>query len=170
MVPQDKAGLAAADRGQIQMANILALIVFFVLAFCAAATGGVYSPDTWYESLNKPSWTPANWVFPTVWAVLYTMIAIAGWRVWKVEGVSAALMVWGIGLVINGFWSYFMFGRHDIGLALVDVSLLWVATAAFIVLSWNVDRAASVLFMPYIVWVSTATLLNYQVWQLNRGI
>lgn len=147
--------------------RFISLFIFFGLVGAAAVTGARYMPGEWYQSLAKPSWTPPDWLFPIAWTVLYFMIAIAGWLVWQKQGVGPALAVWLIGLVLNAAWSYVMFGRHDIGLALVNVTALWVSLLAFIVLAWNVDRNASYLFMPYLVWVSFATALNAAVWQMN---
>jgi tryptophan-rich sensory protein len=148
--------------------NIVTFLVFLALVSAADVTGMQYMPGPWYEALNKPAWTLPNWLFPIAWTVLYLMIAVAGWLVWKREGVSTALMIWSVGLVLNALWSYVMFGRHDIGLALVNVAVLWLAIAAFIWAAWPVERMAAYLFVPYLVWVSFATALNAAVLMLNR--
>lgn len=150
------------------MSNMWSLAVFVILVVIAAASGAVFQTGPWYEALNKPSWTPPNWLFPVAWTVLYLMIAVAGWMVWKAGGgFNVAVAIWGVGLVLNALWSYIMFGRHDITLALVDVTALWLATAAFIVAAWGIDQRAAYLFMPYLAWVSFAAALNYEVWRLN---
>lgn len=145
----------------------MSFLVFVGLVVAAASSGALFMPGTWYESLNKPSWTPPKWLFPVAWTVLYAMIAIAGWLVWKSDGFGTAIAIWAIGLVLNALWSYFMFGRHDIGLALADVSMLWIATAAFILLAWPIDLRAVLLFAPYLVWVTFAAALNFEVWRTN---
>jgi tryptophan-rich sensory protein len=124
-------------------------------------------PGEWYAALNKPSWTPPNWVFPVAWTILYAMIAVAGWQVWKAGKWTPALAIWVIGLALNALWSYLMFGRHDIALALVDISALWLAIVAFVVTARPLDKKASYLFIPYLAWVSFAAALNFAVWQLN---
>ena len=149
--------------------NFISLVVFFALVGVAAVTGARYMPGPWYKSLAKPSWTPPDWLFPITWTVLYFMIAIAGWLVWQKQGFGPALAIWLVGLVLNATWSWVMFGRHEIGLALVNVASLWVSVLAFIVAAWPVDTTASYLFMPYLVWVSFATALNAAVWKLNRA-
>lgn len=149
------------------MSSTIALFVFVLLVGAAASTGALFSPGPWYESLNRPSWTPPNWLFPIAWTVLYLMIAIAGWRVWEAQGMGAALVVWGIGLVFNMAWSWIMFGRQEIGLALVDLVLLWLSVVGFILLAWPIDRIAAWLFVPYFFWVSFAGALNFAVWRLN---
>jgi translocator protein len=152
------------------MMNFISLLVFVVLVFIAAASGAVFSPGSWYRNLNRPSWTPPDWAFPVVWTILYVMIAIAGWLVWKAQGVGPALVVWGINLAVNAAWSWIMFGLRQIGLALADVVLLWLLTVGFIFLAAPVDSWASWLFVPYLVWVSIASALNFEVWRLNRGV
>ena len=149
------------------MSKYLSLIPFVLLVMVAAGSGAVFQTGPWYEALNKPVWTPPNWLFPVAWTVLYFMIAIAGWLAWKADGIGPAVIVWGAGLVLNALWSYFMFGRHDIALALVDVTGLWIATALFIGLTWTVAPTAAYLFVPYLVWVSFAAALNFEVWRLN---
>ncbi len=149
------------------MSQYVSLLGFFLIVAAAATTGALYSTGPWYEALTKPWWTPPNWLFPIAWTVLYLMIAIAGWRVWQAQGIGPALVVWGIGLVLNTAWSWLMFGRHDIGLALVDVTLMWMSIVAFIVLALPVDRTAALLFVPYLVWVSYAAALNFVIWRWN---
>ncbi len=124
-------------------------------------------PGEWYAGLNKPSWTPPNWAFPVAWTVLYIMIAIAGWLVWSTSGWSAAIVIWGLGLVFNALWSYLMFGRHDIFLALLDLCALWLSVLAFMITAWPIDARAAYLFVPYLAWVSFAGVLNFAVWRLN---
>ncbi len=149
------------------MSSVLSFAVFLALVFAAAASGAVYMPGPWYVALNKPWWTPPDWVFPVAWAILYTGIAIAGWLVWRAGGWSGAIAIWGIGLVLNGLWSYFMFGRQDIFGALIDVAGLWLATGAFVFAAWPLDHRASLLFLVYWVWVSFAAALNFTVWRMN---
>jgi translocator protein len=147
--------------------NIGSFVVFAALVALAASSGSSFMPGDWYAALNKPEWTPPNWVFPVAWTILYAMIAVAGWLSWKAGGLSVAVVIWAIGLVLNALWSYLMFGRHDIALALVDVAALWLAVAAFIVAAWRIDKRASGLFMPYLAWVTFAMALNAAVWRLN---
>jgi translocator protein len=147
--------------------NIGSLIVFATLVILAASSGASFMPGEWYAALNKPAWTPPNAVFPVAWTILYVMIAIAGWLVWRAAGWTSAITIWGVGLILNALWSYLMFGRHDITLALVDIAAVWLATAAFITAAWPLDRRASYLFLPYLAWVTFAAALNFAVWQLN---
>jgi translocator protein len=149
------------------MSKYWSLLPFIGLVFVAAASGAVFQTGPWYEALNKPWWTPPNWVFPVAWTVLYLMIAVAGWLAWRADGFGSAVAIWGVGLILNALWSYIMFGRQDILMALVGVAALWLATAAFIWATWNVEPRAAYIFSPYLAWVSFAAALNYAVWQMN---
>lgn len=149
------------------MSNAVSLLAFLALVALAAVSGSQFSPGPWYDALTKPSWTPPKWLFPVAWTVLYIMIAIAGWRVWKAEGVGAALAVWAVGLILNAAWSWIMFGERQIGWALVDLVGMWLSIVAFIALAWPVDRTAALLFLPYLVWVSYAGALNLVIWRWN---
>ena len=95
------------------------------------------------------------------------MIAVAGWRVFEREGLGPALIVWAVSLQLNAAWSVFMFKEHQIAYAALDISALWLSIVAFIALTWNSSRLASLLFVPYLAWVSYAAALNFAIWQLN---
>lgn len=145
----------------------VSLVVFLALVAAASMTGVSFRPGAWYEALAKPAWTPPNWVFPIAWTVLYVMIAVAGWLVYERQGVGAALAVWFVALVLNGLWSYLMFGQRQIGLAAADLTALWIAVLAFVILTWHEDRAASLLFVPYLAWISYAGALNLAILRMN---
>jgi tryptophan-rich sensory protein len=97
------------------------------------------------------------------------MIAVAGWMVWQAEGVKAAVIVWGISLLLNMAWSWIMFGRKEIGAALIELMVLWLSIVAFMALAWPVSTTAVYLFVPYFFWVSFAGALNFEVWRLNSS-
>jgi translocator protein len=143
--------------------------IFTALTVSAASTGAAFGPGPWYISLKKPWWTPPGWVFPIVWTILYVMIAIAGYKVWQSDGVGLVLAVWGVQLVFNGAWSWIMFGRKQIALALADAGAMWIAIVAFIALAYPVHETAALLFVPYLIWATIAFTLNYQVLQMNPG-
>lgn len=147
--------------------SLLSLVVFLMLVAATSVTGAMFRPGVWYETLAKPSWTPPNWVFPVAWTTLYVMIAVAGWLVYEREGIGAALVVWIVALLLNGLWSYLMFGQRQIGLAAADLTALWIAALVFIILTWPEDRAASLLFVPYLAWLTYAGALNFTVLRMN---
>lgn len=142
-------------------------IVFIMLVFGAATTGGTYKPGAWYDALHKPAWTPPDWAFPVVWGFLYAGIVWAGVLVWRGEGFGIALGFWAAQLIFNAAWSWLFFGLRRMELALVDVTLMWLSVAAFAVAAWPVEPFASLLFLPYLAWVSVAAALNLKVWRLN---
>ena len=149
------------------VSSILVLLVFFAVTAAAAVFGAVFQPGSWYQTLIKPGWTPPNWLFGPVWTVLYIMIAIAGWLVWREQGLSFVLAVWMGQLILNGAWSWIMFDQHQIGSAFADIVLLWFAIVLFAVLAWPVSPTASLLFIPYLAWASYAGALNFAIWRLN---
>ena len=137
----------------------------------AASTGGLFRPDAWFAALAKPSWNPPNWLFAPVWTALYVMIAIAGGRVFAAadSGLVPARVFWIVQLVLNGLWTFLFFSLHQIDLALLDIVALLVEIAGFITVTWNRDRPAALLFVPYMAWVGFATALNAALWLLNRA-
>jgi tryptophan-rich sensory protein len=149
--------------------DIVGLFAFMAICFAAASMGAVFRPGKWYERLVKPSWRPPDWLFAPVWTVLYLMIAIAGWMVWRKAGVSQPLFFYLLQLVLNAAWTPIFFGAHRIGAAFFDIVLLWVSTILTIVYFYPVNALAAWLLVPYLIWVSFAATLNYAIWRLNRG-
>jgi len=143
------------------------LVVFLLLVAGTAYTGMTYLPGPFYAALEKPAWTPPNEVFPPVWTALYVLIAIAGWIAWRAQGFGPLLWLWLLQLCLNGAWSYLMFGEKQIHYALMDVAALWLAILSFIFVAWPVRRSAALLFVPYLLWVTYAAALNFELWRLN---
>ncbi len=143
------------------------LFVFLVIVAGAALFAGSYKPGPFYAVLEKPSWTPPDWIFAPAWTALYIMIAFAGWIVWRAQGIGLALFIWFVQLGFNAAWMWLMFGQKQITHAMVDIVALWVTIAAFIVVAWPIRRSASLLFVPYLLWVTYAAALNYAILQLN---
>ncbi len=143
------------------------LVVFLLLVAAAALLATQFKPGAWYAGLIKPAWTPPNWVFGPIWTVLYVMIALAGWLDWRSGERGSAMAAWGVALVLNASWSWLFFGQQAIGLALVDIVALWCAIVAFSLAARNETPVASLLFVPYLLWVSYATALNFVIWQSN---
>ncbi len=148
----------------------LVLVGFVVACFGAAAIGGFFPPDDWYASLNPPCFAPPNWVFGPVWTVLYFMMAVSGWLVWKSNdkpGKRAALSLFGTQLTLNSIWSALFFGLHRPDLALIEIVILWASILATILLFRRHSATAALLLIPYLAWVSFASVLNYGFWSLN---
>lgn len=141
-----------------------------MLCFLAPALGAFTGPDGWYASLHKPSWNPPGWVFGPVWTLLYTMMAVAAWLVWRRGGLRQQrwpLSLFLAQLVLNAAWTPLFFGLHRPGLALVDIVLLWLALVATITAFRRVHRGAGWLLVPYLAWVSFAAVLNFVLWRMN---
>lgn len=143
---------------------------WLLLCFLAGAIGAYFEPGMWYELLSKPAWTPPNWVFPVVWPILYVCMAVAAWMIWKESGFADAqyeLRWFLVQLGLNAAWSWLFFGQNNIGIALAEIIMLWVAICFTMMLFWKKKAAAGYLMVPYLLWVSYAVALNYSIWQLN---
>jgi tryptophan-rich sensory protein len=149
----------------------MSLFVFGIVVAIAAVVGAQFRPDAWYRRLRKPSWNPPDWVFGPAWSVLYVAIAVAGWLAWDAGGkVWTALMtLWAAQLLLNGVWSWLWFGRHQQVAALLDSCALLLVVVAFIAAAYPVSTVASLLFVPYALWVAFATALNATIWRMNRA-
>ncbi|HLK27988.1 MAG TPA: TspO/MBR family protein [Puia sp.] len=126
--------------------------------------------DTWYVHLQKPSYNPPNYIFAPVWTVLYILMGISLYLVWKQPALAdrrRALMFFFIQLFLNFCWSFIFFYFHQIAFAMVDIVLLWVAILITILLFSSFNKTASWLLVPYISWVSFATVLNIAIYKLN---
>lgn len=153
--------------GKLSLARMASLLMFLALVAVVAVMAAKYTPGAWYGGLAKPWWTPPNWLFGPVWSVLYVMIAVAGWLTWHAQEATLARLIWTLQLVLNGIWSPIMFGRHDIGLALVVIVAMLISIMSFVAVTWRRQRSAALLFVPYLAWVGFATALNFAVWRLN---
>jgi benzodiazapine receptor len=118
------------------------------------------SVTAWYPQLAKPSWTPPGWLFGPVWTVLYIMMAVAGWRVWRRVGWSAPHALFAIQLALNIAWSFSFFAARNPVAGLINIAALWCAIVATTIVFARIDRVAGALFVPYLAWVSFATALN----------
>jgi tryptophan-rich sensory protein len=150
---------------------MISLVAFLALVTLAGLAGSRFPPDDAYRRLRKPRWNPPDIVFAPVWTLLYLAIAVAGWLVWRATDGrwSDAMTFWAAQLVLNAAWSWLFFGRRQIFAALVDSALMFVAICGFIVTAAALDSLAAWLFVPYVVWVAFATVLNATIWWMNRG-
>ena len=153
--------------------RFLSLLPFVLACFLAAAIGGWATSttvDTWYVGLNKPPFTPPDWIFPPVWTALYAMMAFSGWRAReRSTGAKRRLvtLLFGTQLAANLAWPVVFFGFAAIGTALAAVVVLWILVLIVCVSFWRVDTLAGALFVPYFAWVSYAAVLNGAIWQSN---
>jgi tryptophan-rich sensory protein len=149
----------------------LVLAGFIVLCLATGFIGGFAtqnSIDTWYAALAKPSWNPPNWIFAPVWTLLYIMMGVAAWLVWKTgDRIGPAMVLFGLQLVFNLLWSLIFFGLRSPGLALIEVVFLWGSVLLTMLAFFGRQTAAGWLFVPYLAWVSFAAILNAAIWWLN---
>ena len=159
---------APPPRGQWLTLLAFAVVVAAVAALAAWASSDA---ETFYANLVKPSWAPPAGVFGPVWTVLYVLMAVAAWLVWRARGsielVGAQLGLFAAQLLLNGLWSWLFFTWQLGALALVDICLLWLLLLATVVQFWRVSRLAAVLLLPYLLWVSFATALTAATWRMN---
>ncbi|MHB1456558.1 MAG: TspO/MBR family protein [Armatimonadota bacterium] len=152
----------------------MGMLFMVVICFGVAWIGSIFtisSVNDWYVTLKKPLWNPPSWLFGPVWTALYMLMAVAAWIVWRQAGQASVvipLAIFGIQLSLNLAWSIIFFGRHEIGLAMIDIMLLWLAILATIIAFKNVNPIAGWLLVPYLLWVTFAGALNFTIWQLNR--
>lgn len=157
---------------QSRKTQIIVLVGWLVVSFIAAGIGAAASVHarSFYTELVRPGWAPPSAVFGPVWTVLYTLMGIAAWLVWRAKGLRAAripLTLFLVQLALNALWSWLFFGWHLGASAFADIVLLWLLIATTLVLFWRVRLLAGVLLVPYLLWVSFAATLCYSVWQLN---
>lgn len=127
----------------------------------------------WYESLKRPSWTPPNWAFGPVWTTIYCSMGYSSYLVWRDGGgfseAIIPLSIYGTNLILNWSWTPLFFGLHNIKWALYEITLLWGSTVAMGISFYNVNPIAGYLIVPYLVWSSFATALNYVIYRDNKS-
>lgn len=147
-----------------------ALLVFLGLTALVALSGALFRPGSWYDSLEKPGWRPPNKAFGPVWTLLYIMIAVSGWLVWRAAPwpeTATALAIFGLQLALNAGWSAVFFGLKRPGWAVVEIAALWASILATMVAFAPFSLTAAGLLAPYFLWVSFAAALNVAIWRRN---
>ena len=163
-----------SDRQISNLQSVAGLIFWLGICYFTAWVGAQVSPGIasadWYETINKPDWNPPGWLFGPVWTLLYTLMGFAAWKVWQqfgVAGASAALSMFIVQLILNGLWSQIFFGAQEIGWAFLEILFLLAAIIITTLLFYQKSRMAGWLMVPYILWVSFATVLNGTIWWMN---
>ncbi len=150
---------------------IFVLIGFVVLCLAVGSVAGFLTASsvaTWYVTLVKPGFNPPNWLFAPVWTLLYLMMAVAAWQAWrKGARLNGALGWFYAQLFLNFMWTFLFFNQHALLLALVEIGLMWIFIAITMVKFWRIAPIAGWLLVPYLAWVSFASLLNASLWWLN---
>ena len=146
------------------------LLGWLALSFSASVGAVFVSTGDWYALLVKPPWSPPAWVFGPAWTILYVLMAVAAWLVWRAGGWKVQKVPLGLFLVqwlLNALWTPLFFGLHRADLAFVEIALLWLALLATVVSFWRVRPLAGALLIPYLLWVTFAATLNFSLWRLN---
>jgi translocator protein len=155
------------------MPNFVKLIVSLVLTLGVGAVAGIFTGSAipnWYATLNRPSFAPPNWLFGPAWTFLYIMMGISLFLVWKSAPDKArdtALIIFGVQLLLNFAWSFIFFYFKELGWALVEIVLMWLAIVAMLIAFHKVNPWAAYINIPYLMWVTFATALNAGFWKLN---
>ncbi len=154
--------------------NILALVSCIGLCLAAGSVGSIFtssSVDSWYSTINKPSFNPPNWIFGPVWTTLFIMMGVSLYMIWsegtKKKEVRQAMSVFGMQFVLNILWSLFFFGLESPLLGLIDILFLWLTILLNIFLFYRISKKAGILLMPYLAWVSFAAVLNFAIFLIN---
>ncbi len=150
------------------------LVIAIVVTQLAGIIGSLFTFSaipTWYATLTKPELNPPSWVFGPVWTTLYILMGVSVFLIWQKgwerRDVKIAVSVYGVQLVLNALWSIVFFGMQSPGLALVNIALLFVSIVSTMILFYKISRPAMYLLIPYILWVSFASYLNYAIYALN---
>lgn len=157
-----------------QKFHFFPFIICLIIPLSIGAVGGFFTMEavkTWYTTLNKPSFNPPNYLFGPVWTSLYAIMGFASYLVWKnrktTKNYTLAVSVYFVQLILNLMWSFIFFYQQQIGLALIEIIILLVAIIVNSVLFYKINKVAGLLYIPYILWVSFATLLTYSIYTLN---
>ncbi|KPK22679.1 MAG: hypothetical protein AMJ70_05330 [Dehalococcoidia bacterium SG8_51_3] len=158
----------------IRVINIVKLFISLVVCQCAGIIGSVFTAPAipnWYATLQKPAFTPPNWLFAPAWITLYLLMGIAAFLVWRVglknRRVRTALIIFLVQLVLNALWSVVFFGMQSPLYGVIVIAILWLMILLTILKFARISATAAWLLVPYILWVSFATALNISIWILN---
>jgi tryptophan-rich sensory protein len=155
--------------------QLIGLAGWLVVSFSAAFIGAVASLNaaSFYGQLARPRWAPPSWLFAPVWTLLYVLMAVAAWLVWRSHGFKASrksLVLFLVQLAANALWTWLFFAWHQGAGAFSEILILWVLIVATIASFRSVSNLAATLLVPYLAWVTFAAALTLSVWQLNPGL
>ncbi len=155
------------------MPKSIKLIIAILLPMVIGGFSGFLTANSindWYTTLNQPSFNPPNWVFGPVWTTLYLIMGISLYRIWILpvsEDRDKAIGIFALQMILNFFWSLIFFRWYLIGFALAEIILMWVMIATMIHLFKKLDKVAGIMNVPYLLWVTFASVLNAAYFVLN---
>ena len=154
-----------SNTPKLIMAITMPLLIGFSSSFFTVSEIG-----SWYQTIQKPSWNPPNWIFGPVWTTLYVLMGISLFLIWRSSASQKriAIILFAIQLILNFFWSVIFFKRHQPGFAFAEILALWLMILLSIFAFGRINKLAAWLLVPYISWVSFAAILNFTIWQLNK--
>jgi translocator protein len=152
--------------------QVLGLIIWLIVTFAAALIGNIASAKAglFYQQLIRPGWAPPAWLFGPVWTVLYILMGIDTWLVWRLNGFRAvriALFLFIIQLAANALWTWLFFAWRLGGISFVEIIILWTLILCTVIAFWRVRALYGILLLPYLAWVSFASVLTFAIWKLN---
>ncbi len=162
------------EEGKRERRDVLKLLVSITLPLLVGMIGSYFTAPAipeWYAGLNKPALNPPNWIFAPAWTTLYILMGVSLFLVWR-EGnrekrIQMAIVAFVVQLALNATWSIVFFGMQNPGLALINIALLWMGIIYTIILFHKISKPAAYLLIPYLLWTSFATYLNYSIFILN---
>lgn len=152
---------------------ILKLIGAILFCELAGGIGAIFTTpaiNTWYATFEKPVFNPPNWLFAPVWTILFALMGIALYLIWinSAQNKRSAYIIFFVQLILNILWSSIFFGAKLPGLALVEIIIMWLAVLLTIIYFYKISKPAGLILLPYLLWVSFATVLNYEIFILNK--
>ena len=147
--------------------DIWVFLIFFGACGAAAASGALFPTGDWYKSLDKPNWTPPDWMFPIAWTVFYLTLAFVGSRVAALPENKYAVSFWSLHIALNTLWTPVFFGSRNLRAGMVIITLMWFSTIGMIFHCFVLDQIAGLVLLPYILWVTVASILNFSLMQRN---
>lgn len=150
--------------------DIALFLIFLAASFGAATTGAIFPPGAWYETLDKPGWTPPNWLFPIMWTTIYLLSSFAAAKVAMIESSGYAMAFWAAQIAFNALWTPTFFGLRRLKGALIVMAFLWISVLGCFVTHWQLDIWAGMALLPYLVWVTIAGCLNLSVARRNPDV
>ena len=157
----------------MNISHIFKLLASLALPLGLGALAGLFTAEAvpeWYETLNRPSFNPPNWLFGPVWTILYILLGISLFLIWKQSASkkrNLAIFVFLLQMALNFAWSFIFFSFNMIGFALIEIILLWISIIIMLVLFYKIKPVASFINIPYLIWVTFATILNASYYILN---
>jgi tryptophan-rich sensory protein len=167
----NQAIMSKFNKKQQALALVMSLTICYAVSFVGAMAS--INAKQFYASLVQPSWSPPGWLFGPVWIILYTMMGLSAWMIWRKNGFNAhrsSLLLYLFHLIPNALWGWLFFSWHLGAASFINIIVLWLLILITIFAFFRINKPAAMLLVPYLCWVSFAAALNYALWQNNPAI